>query len=180
MLGVLVLACGRVPDTGKVGAGQDSLFVLTSPAFEEGKPIPRVHTADGEGASPPLEWSHVPAGTQSFALTCEDLDVANRRYIHWVAYNIPESTRSLAQGAGNWTDSNPVHLPGAGYFGMAPEHGQRHRYRFRLYAMDTQLELSTPVVDAAMLEGAVARHVLAQADLTGTYYREAGLGGWWR
>jgi phosphatidylethanolamine-binding protein (PEBP) family uncharacterized protein len=76
MPGLLVPACGRVSGTGKVGTEPDSLFVLASPAFENGQPIFRIDTADGGGVSPPLEWSSFPAGTRSLSLICEGPDVA--------------------------------------------------------------------------------------------------------
>lgn len=137
-------------------------MVLRSPAFTDGHPIPRAYAADGKGISPPLEWSDVLAGTRSFALTCVDLDQERNRPLNWVVYAIPESTRSLPEGAGDWSPENKHRLPGAGYYGVAPPPGRTHRFRFTLYALNFQPEFSSPVVDVPMLEAAIAGHVLAK------------------
>lgn len=155
-------------------------MVLKSPAFTDGHPIPRKYAAEGKGISPPLEWSDVPSGTRSFALTCVDIDQDRNNFIHWVVYGIAESTRSLAENAGDWSPTNKRALPGTGYYGVAPPRGKTHRFRFTLYALNFRPEFSSSVVDVPMLENAVAGHVLARADLVGTYYIDPGFGGWWK
>ena len=148
---------------------------LRSAAFADGQPIPELYTGRN---SPPLNWNDVPAGTRGFALTCRDLTGTHNNFIHWVAYGIPESTRSLPAGAGNWRDSSRSKLPGAGYLGPSPTPGTTHRYRFTLYALDRQPEFTSPVVDVEMLERAIVGHVLDSAALVGTYYIDPGFGGW--
>ena len=150
-------------------------MVLSSPGFADGQPIPELYIGRN---SPPLNWSNVPAGTKSLALTCKDLTGTHNNFIHWVAYDIPESTRSLPAGAGNWKDSTRNKLPGAGYLGPSPTPGTTHRYRFTLYALDNQPEFTSPVVDVEMLERAIAGHVLDSAMLVGTYSVDPGFGGW--
>jgi Raf kinase inhibitor-like YbhB/YbcL family protein len=157
-----------------------SQMVLRSPAFTDGHPIPRTYAGDGKSISPPLEWSDVPAGTKSFALTCADLDQERNRPLNWVVYAIPESTRSLPESTGDWSPENKHKLPGAGYYGMAPPPGRTHRFRFTLYALNFQPEFTSPVVDVEMLEAAIAGHVLARANLVGTYYVDPGFGGRWQ
>src|SRR5262249_41920268 len=120
---------------------------LQSPAFSEGFPIPRDHTADGRNASPPLRWSDPPEGTRSLALLMEDADDPRGSTTHWVLFTRPADARELAP------DLPPVpDLPNGarqgtndfkriGYGGPAPSPGKPHRYHFRLYALDTGLGL---------------------------------------
>ncbi len=156
-------------------------FELRSPAFSEAGPIPQKYTADGDDVSPPLIWAHPPAGTQSFVLIVEDPDAPDpsapkRVFVHWLVYNLPATMRKLDEGAG---------LPaGAGvglndferkaYGGPNPPIG-RHRYFFRLYALDTQLDdPSRPLpraVDKTTLLEAMEGHVLGEAQLIGTYQK---------
>jgi hypothetical protein len=150
---------------------------LWSPAFEEGKPIPVAYTCDGKDVSPPLNWEGAPEGTRSFALICDDPDAPMGTWVHWVLFNIPADSTSLPEGVP--TDAK---LPdGArqglsdfgrtGYGGPCPPRGKPHRYFFKLYALDTVLELEGNIRKAD-LERAMAGHVLAQAQLMGTYQRK--------
>ncbi len=154
-------------------------FTLASPAFPAGGAIPRAHTCDGENRSVPLQWSGTPPGTQSLALIVDDPDspdpAAPRRvWVHWVLYDIPATATSLAEGAA------PDGLPQGtrrgrndsgetGYDGPCPPIG-RHRYHHRLYALDRSLgdlgHLNKP-----QLLHAIEGHVLAVAELMGTYQR---------
>ena len=141
---------------------------LRSPAFSSNGPIPSAHTCDGAGTPPPLEWSGAPSGTQSFALIVDDPDAPDPKaprgiFVHWVAYDIPASA----------THIDPSHRDGLndrrqrGYTGPCPPIG-RHRYFFKLYALDTSLgDLGQPT--KADLERAMKGHVLEQTELVGTY-----------
>jgi Raf kinase inhibitor-like YbhB/YbcL family protein len=147
---------------------------LTSSAFRHGAAIPREHTCDGPDTEPALQWSGVPDGTQSLALVVDDPDAPDpaapqRTYVHWVLYDIPATATSLdsdlppgtRQGTNDWNRT--------GYGGPCPPIG-RHRYFFKLYALDTKLgDLSEPT--KAELEAAMRDHILAQAELMGTYER---------
>ena len=179
LLCAVLVACGEAPGPAQAPVA-DSLFALSSPAFREGGVIPLDYTGDGRNVSPPLAWSGVPEGTREFALTCRDLDGRHDDWIHWVVYGIPDSARSLPEDAGSWSEKNERRLPGAGYVGMDPTPGKAHRYRFTLYALDTRLAIPSDIVDVEMLEKAVAGHVLARAELTGTYARNPHMGGWWK
>ena len=150
-------------------------FELTSTAFVPGKAIPRKYTCDGEDISPPLAWSDPPAGTQSFALICDDPDAPGGTWDHWILYDLSPASRGLP--AAVFGDSD---LPGGGqhgqnswkrldYGGPCPPHGT-HRYFFKLYALDSRLDLpggTTKVQLLVALEG----HILAEAELMGTYKR---------
>lgn len=156
---------------------------LTSPAFQPGQPIPKKYTGEGEDLSPPLEWSNVPEGTQEFALICDDPDApVSEPWVHWVIYKIPGNVTKLPEGIAKTAKlSNP---PGAlqgknswpsgqtiGYRGPMPPPGHgRHRYYFRLYALDKPLDLAAGATKKELL-AAMKGHVLAEGELMGTYER---------
>ena len=152
---------------------------LTSPGFTHEQAIPSAYTCDGDNTSPPLEWSGVPEGTRSLVLIVDDPDAPDpkapkRTWVHWVLYNIPTATSGLLKGI------QPSHLPDGtlegmndstrtGYGGPCPPIG-RHRYVFKLYALDTKFgELSPPTKD--VLLKAMEGHVLDKAELVGTYQK---------
>jgi Raf kinase inhibitor-like YbhB/YbcL family protein len=163
------------------GGGGSMAFSITSPAFAPGQGIPRVHTCEGQDTSPPLAWSGVPQGTKSLALIVDDPDAPDpaapkRTWVHWVLYNVPPTASQLpaavgakdlpagaAEGKNDWKR--------AGYGGPCPPIG-RHRYFFKLYALDVALpDLHSPT--KADLEKAMAGHVLASAELIGTYQKQS-------
>ena len=149
---------------------------LRSSAFVGGGAIPVRCTCEGDDVSPPLAWSGAPDGTRSFALVVDDPDAPDPRapkmtWVHWVLYNIPASVTSLAEGASRRLP--PGALEGrndwkrTGYGGPCPPVG-RHRYFHKLYALDAELpDLREPT--KAKLEAAMKGHVLAHAELVGTY-----------
>lgn len=151
-------------------------LTLESSAFTAGATIPRQHTADGDDASPPLRWSDPPAGTQSFALVCEDPDAPGGTWVHWVLYGLPPRLRALAAGVrkdalvlgGARQGKNDFHQ--LGYGGPSPPPGSAHRYVFRIYALDCELELGAGA-SRSQLADAIAGHVLASGALMGTYRR---------
>jgi Raf kinase inhibitor-like YbhB/YbcL family protein len=155
-------------------------LTLTSPDFTAGGEIPREHTCEGADTAPALTWTGAPANTKSFALIVDDPDAPDPEapkmvYVHWVLYNIPASVTSLPRGV-----TSATLPPGTGegindwnrtgYGGPCPPIG-RHRYYFKLYALDTTLELNNPT--KAMLEEAMKGHILEQAELMGTYIKDA-------
>jgi Raf kinase inhibitor-like YbhB/YbcL family protein len=149
-------------------------FQLTSSAFTAQGAIPRRHTCQGEDLSPPLAWSGNPTGTKSLALIVDDPDAPLGTWVHWVIYDLPPAATALPEGV--TAPTLPVGtregLNGwkqAGWRGPCPPTG-RHRYFHKLYALDIVLpDLHQPT--AAALERAMAGHVLAQAELVGTYQR---------
>jgi len=148
---------------------------LTSTAFKPGELIPAKHTCDGPDVSPPLSWSDPPAGTKSFALISDDPDAPMGTWVHWVAWNIPGDARSLAENLPkkdslpDGTKQGTTDFRRIGYGGPCPPSGT-HRYFFKLYALDTTLNLpaSTTKKD---LEKTMQGHILAQAELMGKYRR---------
>lgn len=155
-------------------------LTLTSPAFAPGGEIPSLHTCEGRDVSPRLEWSGAPLSTQSFALIVDDPDAPDPKapqmtWVHWVLYDLPASADALPEGV------RPADLPAGtregkndwrrtGYGGPCPPIG-RHRYFHKLYALDAALsDLGEPT--KAQLEQAMKGHVLAQAELVGTYQKK--------
>jgi len=152
---------------------------ISSPAFPNNGSIPAKFTCEGPDVSPALAWSGVPAGTKSLALVVDDPDAPDpaapkMTWVHWVLYDLPAGAASLPEGVA------PKDLPKGtlegtndwkrtGYGGPCPPIG-RHRYFFKLYALDAVLpDLGKPA--KAKLEAAMKGHVLAEAQLLGTYQK---------
>jgi Raf kinase inhibitor-like YbhB/YbcL family protein len=156
---------------------------IDSPAFAHGAPIPKKYTGDGEDVSPALNWSAVPSATRQLALICDDPDAPTPQpWVHWVIYRLPPSTTALpegvaksaslempagaVQGKNSWTSGQQI-----GYRGPAPPPGHGvHHYHFRLYALDTALDLPPGAAKQELLD-AMEGHVLGQGELVGTYER---------
>lgn len=149
---------------------------LKSQAFQAGDVIPSQYTCDGQDISPPLSWSDPPAGTTSFALISDDPDAPMGTWVHWVMWNIPVGARALEQNLpktaslSNGTKQGTTDFRRVGYGGPCPPSGT-HRYFFKLYALDTTLNLP-PSTTKKDLEKALQRHILGQAELMGTYRRK--------
>ncbi len=151
-------------------------LTLTSPAFRDGGDMPVRHTCQGADVSPPLAWSGVPAGAKSLALIVDDPDAPDPAapkvtWVHWVLYDIPPDANGLPEGAalphGALQGTNDFQH--ARYNGPCPPVG-RHRYFLKLYALDTMLpDLGKP--NKAALENAMRGHVVAHAELIGTYQK---------
>jgi Raf kinase inhibitor-like YbhB/YbcL family protein len=149
---------------------------LTSMAFADGEPIPMRYTCDGADVSPPLQWSEVAPGTKSFALICDDPDAPVGTWVHWVIYGLPATTRELPEMVAA-TETLPDgakqglnDFRRVGYGGPCPPPGRPHRYFFKLYALDAGLALNARASKPDLLR-AMAGHILAEAQLMGTYQR---------
>lgn len=141
---------------------------LASPAFQNHESIPLEFTCDGTNVNPPLSISGVSGNAKSLALIAEDPDAVIGTFIHWVSWNIAPETKEIAKGS----------EPGArgkggsgklGYIGPCPPSGT-HRYFFRLYALDTKLDLPEGSAKAD-LENTMQGHIIEQTHLMGTYKR---------
>ena len=149
---------------------------LTSSAFKEGGPIPSKFTCDGSNVSPPLEWTDVPEGTKSLALVCDDPDAPIGTWVHWVLYGLSPDTTKLPEAVpvdetieGGATQGKND-FKRIGYGGPCPPPGKPHRYFFKLYALDAELDLK-PRPSKKDLKKAMKGHVLAQGQLMGKYQR---------
>lgn len=143
---------------------------LQSAAFAPDEQIPPRYTCDGDDVSPPLAWTEPPSGTRSLALCVDDPDAGRYPFTHWLAWALPPSAGALAEGeAPAHEGRNDFGAPG--YRGPCPPSGKPHRYVFRLLALDHEPELADGVDRRRSFDAAVDGHVLATAELVGTYAR---------
>jgi Raf kinase inhibitor-like YbhB/YbcL family protein len=161
----------------------DMTLTVTSTAFQSGQSVPKQHTGDGADTSPLLAWSGAPAGTQEFALICDDPDAPSAQpWVHWVIYGIPADVAALPegippaqrvafpvaalQGKNSWPSGKTV-----GYRGPAPPPGHGvHHYHFKVYALNAKLNLA-PGLTKEQLLSAMQGHIVATGELVGTYSR---------
>jgi Raf kinase inhibitor-like YbhB/YbcL family protein len=155
---------------------------LRSTAFDHNADIPRIYTGDSDDRSPPLSWEGAPNDAKEFALICDDPDAPSAgSWVHWVIYAIPADIRALPeslpknaqltapvaakQGKNSWPSGATI-----GYRGSHPPPGKSHHYHFKLYALDTKLDLGASVTKDELLK-AIQGHILAEGELVGTYSR---------
>jgi Raf kinase inhibitor-like YbhB/YbcL family protein len=158
-----VLMATLVAATFACHRGERSLRIVT-PAFNDGNPIPRQYTCDGENAPPPLNLSGTPAGAKSLALVLDDPDAPGGLFTHWLVWNLPPRSNGIV-GTEGTNDFGK-----RGYRGPCPPPGAAHRYVFHLYALDTLLAVP-PGAKRPELDAAMRGHVLAEARFAGTYAR---------
>lgn len=151
---------------------------VTSAAFQQGSEIPSYYTSDGENVSPELSWRDAPAETKSFALVVHDPDAPRPGgFTHWVVYDIPAETGHIEENVPKEERVAGLGVQGKndggklGYSGPAPPSGT-HRYFFRLFALDTILDLG-PGATHKQVSAAIKGHILAQAELMGTYEKRS-------
>ena len=148
---------------------------VSSPAFQEGGLIPSKYTCDGQEISPPLKWAGVPGDAKGIALISDDPDASMGTWVHWVMWNIPPSVHELAENVPRTPDLSDGSRQGItdfgcpGYGGPCPPGGV-HRYCFKVYALDTSLDLPSSARKADLLN-AMKGHVLAEGQLMGKYKR---------
>jgi len=146
---------------------------VSSKAFIHEGMIPARYTCDGEDISPEIMWKNIPEKAKSLALICDDPDAPSKTWIHWVVYNIPACDTCLPadikpqyegfiQGENDWQR--------IGYGGPCPPGGV-HRYFFKLYALDCELDLKKGATKSELLK-AMEGHILAQGELMGKYQRQ--------
>jgi Raf kinase inhibitor-like YbhB/YbcL family protein len=180
---VIVSGCGQLDPPPNTEGGATVKLSITSTAFDNGQPIPRKLSGEGQDISPPLAWDAPPAGTQELALICDDPKAPTPQpWVHWVIYAIPADVRSLPaaipnepelkepvvarQGKNSWDKGVTI-----GYRGpMPPEGHGMHLYHFQLYALDAKLDLKPGATKDQLLK-AMKGHVLADGKLVGTYER---------
>ncbi|MFW5691466.1 MAG: YbhB/YbcL family Raf kinase inhibitor-like protein [Chloroflexota bacterium] len=152
-------------------------LTLKSTAFEPNQAIPARYTCDGENISPPLNWQGMPPNVESFALICEDPDAPSGTFSHWVVYNLGPDVTSLPQGVPTSREIDGGAMQGTngfeniGYGGPCPPQGPAHHYHFRLFALDSMLELAPSTTRQQMLS-AIRPYIIEEAELVGTYQRQ--------
>jgi len=149
---------------------------ITSPAFEDGGMIPSKYTCDGEDISPPLQWEAVPDGTASIAVISDDPDAPIGTWVHWVLFNLPPDTKELKEEfpddetLSDGTRQGVTDFGSTGYGGPCPPSGT-HRYFFKIYALDKQIDVAA-IVDKAQLLQEMEGHIIGQGQLMGKYQRQ--------
>lgn len=151
-------------------------FKLISAAFDEGAYIPAKYSGEGKDVSPPLKWTDPPTGTKTFALIMDDPDAPMGTWVHWVAWNIGPDVRELPEAVptsktlDTGVRQGTTNFKTTGYGGPMPPRGSDHRYYFKLYALDSAIDLA-PGASKADLVKAMNGHVLEEAQLMGRYKR---------
>lgn len=151
-------------------------LTVTSKTITEGKTIPTKNTGDGKDISPDLTWSKPPATAKSIAITCEDPDAPGGTWFHWILFNLKPTTTVLNENVaktgslpdGSAQGVNDFGKPG--YNGPAPPKGQEHRYNFKVFALDTKLDLKA-LCNKKQFYEALSGHVVGRGKLTGLYKR---------
>jgi Raf kinase inhibitor-like YbhB/YbcL family protein len=173
---LLATAVGGCGPANELEEEETMALELASTAFGSGEPIPVKYSCDGLNISPPLSWGAPPEGAQSFALVAEDPDAPAGTWVHWVLYDLPVASRGLAEALPPDAVLSDGGLHGEnssrrlGYGGPCPPSGT-HRYFFKLYALDSALNLE-PGATASQVRQAMEGHVLAEGELMGTYSRQ--------
>jgi len=149
-------------------------FTLRS-VFSNNETIPKKYTCDGDDISPPLNWEGKPEGTVSYVLIVDDPDAPAGTFTHWILYNIPGDLNSLPEGVPQGKEVEYGYqgrndFGSYGYGGPCPPRGKPHRYFFKLYALDTKLDLP-PGAKKGDVERAMKGHVIGEAQLIGLYGR---------
>jgi Raf kinase inhibitor-like YbhB/YbcL family protein len=176
----IMIAAGLSALLGGAAAGLEvHTLMVTSPAFSANGAIPAEYTCDGRQASPPLNWSALPANTKSVAILIDDPDAPGGTFEHLILYNLPPAEQALPSQPQKSTAPHgafALNSKGdAGYAPICPPTG-RHRYRFVVLGLDTTLSLPSGA-RAADVEHAMKGHVIARGELTGTYQREPAKAG---
>ena len=143
---------------------------ITSSAFREGESIPSKFTCDGGNTSPPLKISDVPSGAKSVVLIADDPDAPGGLFTHWLVWNIPPQTNSIAEGSAPKGMQGTNDFGKSGYGAPCPPSGM-HRYCFRVFALDRELDLRSGA-KRSQLDAAMKGHVIAQGELIGRYARK--------
>lgn len=179
VLSLAISGCKASPKpSGNISAPSAAIptLTVTSSAFQGNQAIPQKYTCDSSGLSPDLHWAGVPSGVKSLALIVDDPDAPNGTWVHWVIFNISPKLSGLPEGVPVAQTAQEIGLQGKnssgndGYNGPCPPKGNPHHYYFKVYALDTVLDLE-PGSTKAQLEKSMTGHILAQGQLVGTYRR---------
>lgn len=160
----------------KAAGGKKMEIKITSSAFAEDGLIPPKYTCDGSDISPPLQWEAMPEGTKSIALICDDPDAPSGTFVHWVIFGLSAETRELEENIPpdetlpNGAKQGTSDFGRIGYGGPCPPSGT-HRYFFKIYALDTELDLAAGARKPQLLK-AMEGHILGQGQLIGKYKRQ--------
>ena len=172
-LSILVCSGQSKNQTSKIKEGGE--MEIKSSAFKEGAIIPGKYTCDNIDISPPLEWSQIPDGTKTFALICDDPDAPVGTWVHWVLFNLPGNILELPENMPklevlkNGGKQGKNDFGKIGYGGPCPP-GGTHRYYFKIYALDKELDTKPGITKKELLK-AMEGYILAEGQLMGRYKR---------
>lgn len=150
--------------------------MLVHSVFEYQKPIPSKYTCEGENLSPPLTISDIPNGTKSLVLIVDDPDAPNGTFDHWIVWNISPRIHAISEGARELFSSGSTAKQGTNHYnlkqykGPCPPPGKPHRYYFKLYALNSMLNLHEGA-SKEEVEHAMREHIIEKAELIGTFKR---------
>jgi Raf kinase inhibitor-like YbhB/YbcL family protein len=150
-------------------AGGARMKIISS-AFQEGGNIPSKFTCDGSDTSPPLQITDVPPEAKSLVLIADDPDAPSGLFTHWLVWNIPRQTNSIAEGSAPKGVHGTNDFGKSGYRGPCPPPGT-HRYSFKIFALDRELDLHSGA-RRSQVDAAMKGHVIAQGELMGHYSRK--------
>jgi Raf kinase inhibitor-like YbhB/YbcL family protein len=142
---------------------------ITSSAFQQGANIPSKSSCDGADTSPPLQIQEIPPEAKSLVLIVDDPDAPSGLFTHWIAWNISPQTSTIAEGSAPKGTRGTNDFGKSGYGGPCPPSGT-HRYFFKIFALDQELNLAAGA-KRAQLDAAMKGHVIAQGELMGHYSR---------
>ena len=174
----IISGCGVETEKEKIEEQKETISIqgrmvnmkLTSPAFENNKDMPSEYTCDGPNVLPDLNLEDVPENAKSLALIMDDPDAPAGTWVHWIVWNISPSTKKIAKGTEPQGIQGTTSFGKSGYGGPCPPFGT-HRYFFKLYALDTTLNLKEGS-NKEDLEAAIDGHIIEKAELMGTYKRQ--------
>lgn len=148
-----------------------TLMQISSGAFQNNQKIPSIYTCDGSNISPPLNFSGIPQETKSVVLIVDDPDAPRGDWVHWLVWNMAPDIKGIVEnGSPSRAVQGTTDFGRPGYGGPCPPSGA-HRYQFKLYALDTILNLPS-TARKKELENAIAGHILDKASLIGLYQRQ--------
>jgi hypothetical protein len=143
---------------------------VTSSAFQEGSNIPSKFTCDGSDSSPPLQITGVPSEAKTLVLIADDPDAPGGLFTHWLVWNVPPQTNSIAEGSAPKGVHGTNDFGKSGYRGPCPPPGT-HRYSFKIFALDRELDLGSGA-KRSQVDAAIKGHAIAQGELVGRYARK--------
>jgi len=175
---LLLCSCKEIKQADLPAEGEIKMMKIkiTSSAFADGGMIPAKYTCDGADVSPPVQWDAVPDGTKSISLICDDPDAPMGTWVHWVLFNLPADVKVLAENLPteeilpNGAKQGTNDFRRIGYGGPCPPSGT-HRYFFKLYALDVELDLQAGAEKGQLLK-VMEGHIIGQGQLIGKYKRQ--------
>ncbi len=168
---IVVVSLFALPNNSKktIVVSQKENMKVTSTAFENNSKIPRIYTCDGKSISPPLSFVNIPANVKSLSLIMDDPDASMGTFVHWILFNIDPKVQKMKENSVPQSAlQGKTSVDKVGYVGVCPPSGT-HCYYFKLYALDTALNLTNP--DKETLEKEMQKHVIDKAELIGLYSR---------